>query len=54
VWLDKCYVYHFTGRPELLLHGLEQAAGKEGMPKDDMVQNIPERLAQSQDHMGGS
>jgi len=27
---------------------------KKGMPEDDMAQNIPERLGENRDHMGGS
>jgi len=27
---------------------------KKGTPEVDMVQNIPERLGEGQDHMGGS
>jgi len=27
---------------------------KNGMLKDDMVENIPERLGKGQDHVGGS
>jgi len=27
---------------------------KKGTPEDDMVQDIPEKLGESHDHMGGS